>query len=284
MRLKLLPICLASLCFAMSLPAATNTVLVGSYFFNPTNLTINAGDTVRWTNTVAASTTHDVTRTNSPFQWASGDLTTASTTFLITFSNAGSYPYFCNRHVYAPLPANRHPEQTGSVSVVSINLSPSVTLTNPANNSRFTAPANIQLQASATDDGSVTNVQFFSGATLLGNATSAPYNFTLGTAVAGNYAFSARAQDNTGLAGTSAVVNVFVLTNALLTAQTPLPDGRSWLTVQGIAGQTYAMEASSNLANWSAIITNVAPANTFNVTDTTSTNILQRFYRARQDL
>jgi plastocyanin len=286
MQKQLLPLSLllGTLCYAPLAPAVTNTVQVGNYFFNPTNLTINVGDTVRWTNTVAATATHDVTRTNSPFSWASPDLTSANRTYLLTFSNAGSYPYYCQRHVYAPLQANRHTEQTGTVSVVSINLSPSVAVTNPVNNARLTAPANILLQASATDDGSVTNVQFFSGGALLGNDPSAPYVFTLNNAAAGNYSFTARAQDNTGLAGTSAVVNVFVLTNALVLSPTMLPNGQFQLTILGIAGQTYATEASTNLANWSALITNVAPANTFNVTDTTSTNVLQRFYRARQDL
>ncbi|MFO1512200.1 MAG: Ig-like domain-containing protein [Verrucomicrobiota bacterium] len=264
--------------------AVTNTVLIGSYFFNPTNLAINVGDTVRWTNTTAATVAHDSTRTNTPFTWASGSLNSSVRTYQLTFSNAGFFPYFCNTHVNANLPANRHPEQTGTVSVVSINLSPSVSLTNPVNNARLLAPANILLQASATDDGSVTNVQFFSGGTLLGSNTSAPYVFTFNNAAAGNYSFTARAQDNTGLAATSAVVNVFVLTNATLTSPTMLPNGQFQLTIQGIAGQTYATETSSNLANWSAIITNVAPANTFNITDAISTNVLQRFYRTRQDL
>jgi len=281
-----LPILLFSLLTVVgaSTYGATNTVLIGSYFFNPTNLTINIGDTVRWTNTAFNTVIHDTTRTNSPFSWASPDLDGSPTTFLLTFTNAGTFPYYCERHVYASLPQNRHPEQTGTVSVISMNLSPSVSLTNPANNARFVAPANISLQASATDDGSVTNVQFFSGGALLGNDTAAPYAFTLNNAAAGNYAFTARAQDNTGLAGTSSVINVFVLTNALIGKPTLLPSGQSWMSVQGIAGQTYALEGSTNLANWSAINTNVAPANTFNVTDTTSTNILRRFYRTRQNL
>jgi hypothetical protein len=250
-------VCGLLLTHTLALTAATNTVVIGI---------------------------HDVTRTNTPFQWASPDLTSSSRTYLLTFSNAGSYPYFCERHVYAPLPQNRHTEQTGIVTVVSINLSPTVALTNPPNNARFSGPANILLQASASDDGSVTNVQFFSSGALLGNDTAAPYSFTLNNAAAGNYAFTARAQDNLGLASTSAVVNVFVLTNAIITSPTVLPNGQFQLTIQGIAGQTYATEASTNLANWSAILTNVAPANSFNVTDTTSPNVLQRYYRARQDL
>lgn len=281
----LLPLlCLGTMFIAPSSLAVTNTVLVGSYFFNPTNLTINVGDTVRWSNTVASSTFHDVRRTNTPFQWASSDLTGANPTFLLTFSNAGTFPYFCNRHVYAPLPANRHPEQTGSVSVASVNLPPSVSLTNPPANAKFRAPANILLEVSASDDGAVTNVQFFSGPVLLGGDDAAPFAFTLSNAAAGNYNFTARALDNDGLSATSTVLSAFVLTNAIVAAPKLQPNGQFELTIQGIAGQTYAMESSTNLTSWSPVITNVAPASSFNVTDFTSTNVLRRFYRARQDL
>ena len=54
--------------------------------------------------------------------------------------------------------------------------------------------------------------------------------------------------------------------------------------ILGIAGQTYTTEASTNQLNWSAIATNVAPSNTFDVTDPGSGNTQLRFYRARQDL
>lgn len=350
--------------------AVTNTVLIGNYFYNPTNITINVGDTIRWSNTVATTVTHDSTRGSNPFMWASPDLTSANRNFLLTFTQAGNFPYYCERHVIV---SATHPEQTGTVSVVSMNVSPSVSITNPANNALFTAPANvtiqatasdsdgsvtnvqfivgsalagsdttapyaattnglpagnftlravaydnggltatnliniivsappsvsltnpannakliapanIQLQASASDEGSITNVEFFSSGALLGSDASAPYSFSLNNAGPGNYVFTARAQDNTGLAATSAVLNVFVLTNAILTAPTVLANGQFRLTVQGIAGQTYAMENSSNLTTWLAFATNVAPANTFNVTDATTTNVLQRYYRARQD-
>jgi plastocyanin len=173
---------------------------------------------------------------------------------------------------------------TNSISII-VNAAPTVTLTNPVNNAKFRAPANFQLQASATDsDGSVTNVQFFSDGSPVGNDTTPPFSFNMNNLAAGNYSFSAVAADNRGTMTTSAVNNVSVLTNAILSAPTRLPSGQFQFTVLGIAGQTYATEGSANLTNWSSIVTNVAPANTFNVTDFTSTNVLLRYYRARQDL
>jgi plastocyanin len=257
----------------------TNIVQIGNYFFNPTNITISPGDYIRWTNTVPLNQ-HDTTRTGSN-SWAS-PLFSGATTFLLRFTNVGNFPYYCNQHVFVT--PTKHPEQTGTVSVIAANLPPSVSLTNPANDAKFRAPTNLVLHATAIDDGTVTNVEFFSGATLLGHDPIAPFSFTLNNAAASNYTFTARAHDNGGLSATSPPINVFVLTNALLTSPTRLPDGQFRFTVQGIAGQTYAAENSSNLTFWSPFVTNVAPANTFNITDTTATNILQRFYRTRQDL
>ena len=131
---------------------------------------------------------------------------------------------------------------------------------------------------------SVTNVQFFSGATSLGNVTTAPFNFTANNLAAGNYSFTAKAFDNLGATTNSAAVNIFVQTNATITSSALLTGGSFQFTLNSIAGQTDAIETSPNLLNWSALFTNVAPANVFNVTDVTSTNVLRRFYRTRQDL
>lgn len=264
----------------LSLRAATFQVEIRDFYFTPTNLSIAVGDTVRWTNTTAMI--HDTASTNAAAPWNSGNLA-ANATYSLTFTNAGTFRYLCNRHFFAIM--NPHREQTGTVTVVSANLPPSVNLTNPTNNAKLRAPASITFQASASDPGgSVTNIQFFTNDVFCGSTTIAPFNFTLDNAGAGNYALTARAFDNLGAAATSAPVNIFVLANALLTNLARLPDGRSRFTILGIAGQTYATESSTNLLQWSAFATNVAPANSFNVTEVTAPNVLQRFYRARQDL
>ena len=266
---------------SLTLRAATFQVQIRDFFFTPTNLNIAVGDTVLWTNTSNVMT-HDTTSTNAAFLWASGDLV-AHATYSLTFTNAGTFNYLCSRHFFAAFGAHR--EQTGRVFVASANLPPGIQLTNPPNNARFRALTNLVLKASATDaDGSVTNVQFFTNEIFCGSLAASPYNFTLSNLPAGNYALKARAVDNLGLAATSAVVNVSVLTNAVLTTPERLPAGTFRFSIQGIAGQTYAVEASTNLVNWAAFATNVAPANVFNITDATATNVLRRFYRARQDL
>jgi hypothetical protein len=70
---------------------------------------------------------------------------------------------------------------TASVTVQAANVPPTVTITNPANGVVFGAPATFTLAARASDNGgSVTNVQFLQGTTLLGNRASQPYSVVVG--------------------------------------------------------------------------------------------------------
>jgi plastocyanin len=263
--------------------AATITVQISNFAFTPASISIAAGDTVIWTNT-ASLTSHTSTSgtvvggVGMPNGlWSSGTVV-HNATFPFTFNGfaANTYPYFCSIHPTL---------MVGSVTVTNALMAPpSVSITSPANSSKFLAPADIILTANATQSGgTVTNVQFLSGATALGNDTSSPYSLAVNAVAAGNYSFSAVARNNQGTAATSAVVNVFVLTNAIVSNPT-LINGQLQLTINGIAGQTYATELSSNLLNWSAFATNLAPANSFNVTDPSTTNASLRFYRARQNL
>ncbi len=62
---------------------------------------------------------------------------------------------------------------------MTVNAPPSVSLTTPAANDTFYAPATITLAATASDsDGSVASVAFYAGSTLLATDTSAPYSYT----------------------------------------------------------------------------------------------------------
>ena len=62
-----------------------------------------------------------------------------------------------------------------------------------------------------------------------------------------------------------------------------LTNGAIQLTVVGvIPGRTNVVQASSNLASWTAISTNVSATNTFGIVDLPPTNFTQRFYRLVQ--
>ena len=105
--------------------------------------------------------------------------------------------------------------ETGTSAPVHITVSdvPIVTLTSPTNGAVVSGPANVTLQATASDpDGSVAKVEFFSGATKLGEDTTAPYSFAWNNVQSGTYDLTARAIDNLGLAVTSDFVTLTVNT------------------------------------------------------------------------
>jgi len=97
-----------------------------------------------------------------------------------------------------------------TVSTTNTNTPPVVSLTAPAAGSSFTAPATVNITASATDNGSLTKVEFFQGATKLGEDTTAPYTYTWSSVVAGTYSITARATDNENASTTSAAVSITV--------------------------------------------------------------------------
>jgi hypothetical protein len=97
-----------------------------------------------------------------------------------------------------------------TVTNAPVNTPPAVTLTSPTNGTMLTAPATVNLAADATDtNGTVVKVEFFSGATKLGEA-SGPFTLTWSNVAAGSYTLTARALDNGGLSATSAPVTLTI--------------------------------------------------------------------------
>ena len=72
--------------------AATHEVLVRNFAFEPPELTIQAGDSVRWT---VISGTHSVTAKDRAFD--SGEFA-AGSSFELRFEQPGAFPYFCTPH------------------------------------------------------------------------------------------------------------------------------------------------------------------------------------------
>ncbi len=93
---------LAVLFWPLSGLAATTNVKIVDFAFEPADVTIKVGDTVKWTNTGASThTTTSGTTTGGvrhpDGHWDSGSLPTGQT-FSHTFTKAGAYPYYCNFH------------------------------------------------------------------------------------------------------------------------------------------------------------------------------------------
>jgi hypothetical protein len=109
-------------------------------------------------------------------------------------------------------------------------VSPTITLTSPANNSSSNAPATITIAATAADaDGTVSKVDFYNGSTLIGTDATAPYSYTWTGVAAGNYTISARVTDNLGATTISnaASITVIALVNQAPTVTLTSPANNS---------------------------------------------------------
>jgi hypothetical protein len=95
------------------------------------------------------------------------------------------------------------------------NVTPAVTLTSAA---AVTLPVNaangpVTLTATASDSDGIAKVEFFNGATKLGESTSSPYQFTWNAVTEGTYTITAKATDTVGSTATSAAQALVVTPN-----------------------------------------------------------------------
>jgi len=86
-----------------------------------------------------------------------------------------------------------------------------VHITSPADGATFTAPANIVISAYSSEGNySVSRVDFYQGATMIGGSTAAPYSVTWSDVPIGNYSLTAKATDDRGTTETSDTVSITV--------------------------------------------------------------------------
>ena len=126
---------------------------------------------------------------------------------------------------------------TGSENVEA-NPPPVVNITAPTNGATVLPGSPVTITATATDlavggqPGQVTKVEFFDGATLLGEDTSDPYQFSWSNPTSGVHVITAKATDNVAATTISSPVNVTVLVG----------DGRPMITsfapTGGVAGDS----------------------------------------------
>ena len=270
---------------ACALPGfgATVTVFVGNTnlsglaadVFVPPSTNINVNDSVVW---VWEGTFHSTTSGTNGVPgddngvpsglWDSGVFFgTLPHSFTNTFTSAGNFSYYCQVHVSVGM--------TGLISVAAIELPPTISITNPPDGATFSAPASFTLAATASDPdgGTVTNVQFFQGATSLGNVTTIPYSVPVNSLAAADYIFSAVASDNAGLTATNAVtIHVVTAVPIVLSAPHFSPPSDFHFNYTANTGLTYIIQRSSNLSlgTWTTLSTNVAGGSPVLFDDTTA--------------
>ena len=151
-----------------------------------------------------------------------------------------------------------------------INTPPTVSLTAPSNGASFTSPATIAITANAADaNGTVSNVQFYNGTTLLGTDATAPYSFNWSAVAAGTYILTAKATDNAGAATTSSGLTIVVngsTTNTPPTVSLTAPSNGASFT----APATIAITANAADANGTVVTVQFYNGTTLLGTDATS--------------
>ncbi len=261
--------------------AATAFVIVGTNntdTFTPKVTNIVSGDSVVWVwassgvfgNHNTASGTNGV----PSGLWAS---TTNVMPFFFTnhFNSTGTFRYYCALHFATPN------FMTGAVVVASANLPPTVAITNPVPGAVFAAPANLTIQATAADDGAVTNVQFRVGATVVTNKATAPFAAITDSLAAGSYTLFAIASDNNGATATNQVA-ISVVNPVAMSLSTPQPVSPTMFrfSYTADAGLSYVIQRSTNLvsSDWTTLVTNLADSGLINFTDLTAT-LPDEYYR-----
>ncbi|MCH8622782.1 Ig-like domain-containing protein [Undibacterium sp. TS12] len=126
---------------------------------------------------------------------------------------------------------NSHNESKTSAAVaVVVNNAPTVSLTAPAANTSVAGKASITITANASDaDGSISKVEFYNGATLLGSDTTAPYSYSWTNVAPGTYSITAKATDN--LSGTTTSSPVSVTVTNPITVNLTAPANNASVTV-----------------------------------------------------
>jgi regulation of enolase protein 1 (concanavalin A-like superfamily) len=204
---------------SVSLTSPTN----GATFTAPATLTVSA---------TASDTDGTIARVDF-YQGTTLIGSDSASPYSIAWSNVGAGSYTLTARATDNAGATTtSTARSVTVTASPANQPPTVTLTAPAAGATFTAPATVTVTATAGDtDGTVTRVDFYQGATLIGSDTTSPYSISWGNVGSGSYSLTARATDNAGAAATSAARTITV---------TGLPSGWTAADVgsPAIAGST----------------------------------------------
>jgi len=183
----------------------------------------NSSNNLTWTDPtpVASGTTLGNPRNEIGVrvQRCTGATCTNYATIATTLANATSYKDYAisqsttYRYRLQAFNASGNSAFTAVRNVTTVaTINPTVAITAPISGQSFTPGGSITINATATvrNGVTITNVQFFDGATLLATDTTAPYSFVWTGATAGAHSLTARVNPSAGAAVTSAAIPVTV--------------------------------------------------------------------------
>ena len=172
---------------------------------SPLTATAGTGGTLNWYGTSATGGT------------ASSTAPTPSTT------TVGSTTYYVSQTISC-----EGPRASIVVTVNAVTSPITVSLTTPTNNTTVASGSNVTLTATAsTTSGTISQVAFYQGSTLIGTATSSPYTVTWANPIAdtGSYQLTAVATNSASQTNTSSAVTVTVREPVYSTTTAPTIDG-----------------------------------------------------------
>jgi len=154
-----------------------------------------------------------------------------------------------------------------------------MSITAPANGAMFPSATALTVSASASDsDGTVSQVQFFAGATSIGTKTASPCSISWTPASSGPFTLTAVATDNQGATTTSAPVSITVTAasggNTATFVKSDTTTKGTWRGTYGATGYSMANDTTSLPS--SAQLTVNAPGSWTWVSNTFDTRALQR--------
>jgi hypothetical protein len=133
---------------------------------------------------------------------------------------------------------------------------PAITLTAPANDAAFSAPATVNLAASVVTNGNVINsVEFYANSTLIGQVASAPYTCSWANISNGSYNLFAQVFYNGGGIADSAAVNIAV-TNSSVNWGFETPSLGAGNFQYNPSGAAWTFSGSAAVTNGSGIVAN----------------------------
>ena len=234
--------CAGILAPAHALPTVSLTApAAGATFGNPAQITISA--------TATPTSGSSITKV---------EFYRGGSTLIATVNAPGPYTTVWNHNVNGTYSLTaRAYDSTGNRTstarsiTIAANKLPSASISAPANNATFSAPASITINASASDtDGRISKVEFLNGATVLGTDITSPYSYSWTGVPAGTYALTARATDNSGGVKTSTAVNVTVTNPAPPTVSLSAPaNGATFAAIASITVSATATASSGATIN-----------------------------------
>ena len=135
-----------------------------------------------------------------------------------------------------------------------VNPSPSVFVTSPADGTSFAKGSSITISADATDlvygggPGVVSKVEFFVGGTKFAEDTTAPYSVSWAPSLSGGYVITAKATDSEGAVRTSTPITFTILNES----RTPVINSLSFLTGKLRMPFQFQVTASDNPSSFTA--------------------------------